>query len=39
VNRAVVIREASEAGYRLLQQEDFVKGDKMDYFLVFSPKL
>jgi ubiquinone/menaquinone biosynthesis C-methylase UbiE len=38
VNRAVVILEASEAGYRLLQQEDFVKGDKMDYFLVFSPR-
>lgn len=35
VGRDVVIREAKEAGYRLLQQYDFVKGDKMDYFLVF----
>jgi SAM-dependent methyltransferase len=37
VARAVVIREATEAGYQLLQQEDFVK-DGMDYFLVFGPK-
>jgi SAM-dependent methyltransferase len=38
VNRSVVIKEATEAGYRLVQQEDFVKGDHMDYFLVFTPK-
>ncbi len=38
VNRKVVIREAQQAGYRLVQKEDFVKGDKMDYFLVFSPQ-
>jgi SAM-dependent methyltransferase len=37
VARAVVIREATEAGYQLLEQEDFVK-DGMDYFLVFGPK-
>jgi ubiquinone/menaquinone biosynthesis C-methylase UbiE len=36
VGRDVVIREAKEAGYNLLQQYDFVKGDKMDYFLVFA---
>jgi len=35
VNRDVVIREATEAGYKLLDQYDFVKPDKMDYFLVF----
>ncbi len=35
VGRDIVIREAKEAGYRLLEQYDFVKGDKMDYFLVF----
>ena len=34
VGRDVVIREMKEAGYRLVQQEDFVK-DGMDYFLVF----
>lgn len=34
----VVIQEASEAGYTLLSQHDFVKGDKMDYFLVFTVK-
>jgi SAM-dependent methyltransferase len=32
----VVIREAKEAGYRLKEKYDFVKGDKMDYFLVFT---
>jgi cyclopropane fatty-acyl-phospholipid synthase-like methyltransferase len=37
VARDVVIREASEAGYRLLEQDDFVK-DGMDYFLVFGVK-
>jgi ubiquinone/menaquinone biosynthesis C-methylase UbiE len=35
VGRAVVIREAKQAGYKLLEHYDFVKGDKMDYFLVF----
>lgn len=38
VNRDVVIREAGEAGYKLLAQYDFVKGDKMDYFLVLVPE-
>jgi len=37
VSREVVIREANDAGYRLLQQYDFVK-DGMDYFLVFGAK-
>ena len=35
VKRDVVIREMKEAGYRLVQKEDFVK-DGMDYFLVFA---
>ena len=35
VGRDIVIREVQEAGYRLVQQEDFVK-DGMDYFLVFT---
>jgi SAM-dependent methyltransferase len=38
VAREVVIREAAQAGYRLLESYDFVKGDKMDYFLVFTAK-
>jgi len=38
VSREVVIGEAKEAGYSLLEQYDFVKGDKMDYFLVFTAK-
>jgi len=37
VGRDIVIREAKEAGYRLADQYDFVKGDNMDYFLVFTP--
>ena len=36
VAREVVIREASQAGYTLREQYDFVKGDGMDYFLVFT---
>jgi ubiquinone/menaquinone biosynthesis C-methylase UbiE len=38
VARDVVISEALQARYKLLDQYDFVKGDKMDYFLVFVPK-
>jgi cyclopropane fatty-acyl-phospholipid synthase-like methyltransferase len=36
IDSEVVIREAVEAGYRLRARYDFVKGDKMDYFLVFT---
>jgi len=36
VGRDVVIREANEAGYELVESYDFVKGDKMDYFLVLK---
>jgi SAM-dependent methyltransferase len=38
VGREVVLREARQAGYRLLEQYDFVKGDKVDYFLVLIPE-
>jgi len=38
VAREVVIREASQAGYALREQYDFVKPDGMDYFLVFTAK-
>jgi len=38
VGQDVVIREAAEAGYSLAEQYDFVKGDQMDYFLVFTVK-
>ena len=37
VGRDVVLGEAKEAGYELVEQYDFVKGDKMDYLLVFVP--
>jgi predicted methyltransferase len=36
VNREVVIREAAEAGFKLVGQSDFVKGDGMDYFLILA---
>jgi cyclopropane fatty-acyl-phospholipid synthase-like methyltransferase len=38
VNKDVVIREAAQAGYELRDSQDFVKGDAMDYFLIFTPK-
>jgi SAM-dependent methyltransferase len=37
IDPKVIIREADEAGYRMVEQYDFVK-DGMDYFLVFIPK-
>jgi SAM-dependent methyltransferase len=37
VAREIVIREANQAGYQLLDKFDFVK-DGMDYFLVFVAK-
>ncbi len=39
VHKEIVLREASEAGYRLLEEHDnLVKDDKMDYFLVLGVK-
>jgi SAM-dependent methyltransferase len=36
VQKDVVIREAGQAGFRLLEEhDDLVKADKVDYFLVF----
>jgi predicted methyltransferase len=37
VSREVIIHEALQAGYRLQAQYDFVKPDKVDYFLIFTP--
>lgn len=36
LNADVVIKEAAQAGFALVAQHDFVKGDKMDYFLIFK---
>ena len=36
VSDQIVIKEAAQAGYRLLKTYDFVKPDGMDYFLVFT---
>ena len=39
VHKSIVLREAGEAGYRLLEEhDDMVKGDHMDYFLVLGVK-
>jgi len=38
VSREVVIKEMEAAGYVLSGQYDFVKSDRMDYFLVFTLK-
>lgn len=38
IQKDVVIREVGEAGFKLVDQYDFVKGDNMDYFLVFERK-
>ncbi len=35
IDRKVVIEEAAQAGYELAEQYDFVKRDRVDYFLVF----
>jgi predicted methyltransferase len=38
IDKDVVIKEAGEAGYKLIGTYDFVKPDKEDYFLVFEPE-
>jgi len=38
VGQKIVIEESTKAGYRLLQNYDFVKDDGMDYFLVFTAR-
>jgi SAM-dependent methyltransferase len=36
VSKDVVVREAAQSGYELRDSQDFVKGDGMDYFLIFT---
>lgn len=38
IQKDVVVKEATQAGYRLVDQYDFVKADREDYFLVFQVK-
>lgn len=38
IDRDVVVREAAQAGFKLVEEYDFVKPDGMDYFLVFESK-
>ena len=38
VSKDVIVREAAQAGYELQDSQDFVKGDGMDYFLIFTAK-
>ena len=36
IDKEVVVKEAGQAGYHLTDQYDFVKSDRVDYFLVFE---
>ena len=36
IGRKIVVEEAAQAGYHLIGTYDFVRGDGMDYFLVFT---
>lgn len=38
VGKDVIVREAAEAGYELIDSSDFVKAAGVDYFLIFTPK-
>lgn len=38
VNADVVIKEAAQAGFTPIAQHDFVKGDRVDYFLIFETR-
>jgi ubiquinone/menaquinone biosynthesis C-methylase UbiE len=38
VNADIVIKEAAQAGFTLAAQHDFVKGDSVDYFLIFKAR-
>ena len=38
VDSEKVVEEAGRAGFALKEKHDFVKGDKMDYFLIFEPR-
>lgn len=38
VAEKIVLAEAEQAGYKLLERYDFVKGDGMDYFIVFEAR-
>ena len=36
LDRDTVVKEAARAGFALVEEHDFVKGDGMDYFLIFQ---
>lgn len=38
ISQQILISEAEQAGFRLIDTYDFIKDDGMDYFLVFAPK-
>jgi SAM-dependent methyltransferase len=38
LDRDVVVKELSEAGYKLVETYDFTKADKEDYFLIFQTR-
>lgn len=38
VDADVAIKEAAEAGFAVIAQHDFVKGDRLDYYLIFEAR-
>ena len=36
IGKEVIVHEAAQAGYTLLESNDFVKSDGVDYFLTFT---
>jgi predicted methyltransferase len=38
LNAGEVIKEAEEAGFKLIEQHDFVKSEGVDYFLIFAAR-
>jgi ubiquinone/menaquinone biosynthesis C-methylase UbiE len=38
IDAGVAIKEAAEAGFELVSQHDFVKGDRLDYYLIFKAR-
>jgi SAM-dependent methyltransferase len=38
VDKQIVVKEAEHAGYKLVSDSDFVKDDRMDYFLILEVK-
>jgi len=38
IDSAIVVKEAERAGFALKEKHDFVKADRMDYFIILTPQ-